>query len=229
MPQASGTKELILDAAETLFGAQGVEGVSLRSLTKAASVNLASVHYHFGSKEAVVKAVFLRRIRPINRERVALLDELESRCGDGPVSLESVLTALFLPVIRTVRKPQRQRSFQRLCARFYFEPADYLESLFEQEFGEVSGRFERAFGRALPNLSPTELRRRMRFAVGVMVHTMLDNGRTHRWPLDPPERPSDQEVLDSMVRFVAGGMRAASDADGAAAIRAAPLAEVAVA
>ena len=49
--QSADTKDLILDAAELLFSENGVEGVSLRALTSKAGVNLASVHYHFGSKE----------------------------------------------------------------------------------------------------------------------------------------------------------------------------------
>ena len=80
---ATDTKEQILDAAEELFSEQGIDGVSLRAITQAAAVNLASVHYHFGSKEALAKAVFVRRIGVINRERLELLDECERRAGTG--------------------------------------------------------------------------------------------------------------------------------------------------
>ena len=45
------TKERILDAAERLFAAHGFAGTSLRAVTKEAGVNLAAVHYHFGTKE----------------------------------------------------------------------------------------------------------------------------------------------------------------------------------
>ena len=45
----SDTKRQILDAAETLFAAKGIDAVSLRTVTSDAGANLASVHYHFGS------------------------------------------------------------------------------------------------------------------------------------------------------------------------------------
>lgn len=226
MPQAPDTKEQILDAAEALFSANGVEGVSLRALTKEANVNLASVHYHFGSKEAVVRALFVRRSGPVNQERIALLDELEREADGAPLAVESILTALFLPVIRITQDPARQQVYRRLIARFYFEPAEYLESLFEQEFAEVIRRFEQAFSRALPGLPLGELCWRMHFTAGVMVHTMLDSGRTHKWAPQAITDASDQETLDAMVRFVAGGMRTAATAAGAPPGCAAPAEEV---
>lgn len=208
MPRIADTKEQILDAAETLFSAHGIEGVSLRSLTKRANVNLASVHYHFGSKEAVVKAAFARCIRPVNRERLALLEQLEKGAANGRLDIEAVLFALFSPTMKLAQGSSERRSFVRLCARFYSEPADYLEPFFEEEFREVMTRFESAFAMALPALPRRELRSRMRFAIGVMAHTMLDCGRTCHWTEGPSDETDAQTTLASMVRFAAGGMLA---------------------
>ena len=212
MPQAAETKDLILDTAESLFSENGVEGVSLRALTRAAGVNLASVHYHFGSKEAVAKAVFARRVRPINMERIALLDEVER---SGSARVEDIFTALFAPILRIAQDPDRRRCFLRLCARLYSEPAAYLEEVFEEEFAEVVTRFERALARALPGLSRAELLLRMHFAIGVMVHTMLDSDRARRWTEGECDPLDAQGTLEAMVRFVSAGCRA--DCAGAAA------------
>ena len=76
---ATDTKQTILDAAEDLFAEQGYAATSLRQLTGKARVNLAAVHYHFGSKEDLAKAVLARRIEPINVERIARLDALPAR------------------------------------------------------------------------------------------------------------------------------------------------------
>ena len=208
MPRTTDTKEQILDAAESLFSAHGIEGVSLRSLTKEANVNLASVHYHFGSKEAVVKAAFARCIRPVNRERLALLDQLENEAQSGRLEVEAVLFALFSPTMKLARGPSARQTFVRLCARVYSEPADYLQPFFEEEFSEVRRRFEAALASALPGLPRQELRTRMRFAIGVMAHTMLDCGRTHNWTQDKGDETDAKAILTSMVRFVAGGMLA---------------------
>ena len=62
------TKDIILDAAEKLFAREGYHGTSVRAITGEAEVNLASVNYHFGSKEALPDALTARRPDPINRE-----------------------------------------------------------------------------------------------------------------------------------------------------------------
>ena len=209
MQNGPGTKELILDAAESLFSDKGVDGVSLRMLTREAGVNLAAVHYHFGSKEAVVNEVFLRRIRPLNRERLAMLDEVERRADH---KLEDILAALLAPAIRLARDPERGRRFMRLCARYYSEPAACLEDSVELEFAEVIRRFEAAFAAALPHLARADLRRRMHFTIGVLVHTMLDSGRTIKWTRGACDPSNTDETLDSILQFVAAGMRAAESA-----------------
>ncbi len=199
------TKDLILDAGELLFSENGVDGVSLRTLTRAAGVNLASVHYHFGSKEEVARAVFRRRIRLVNGERIELLNEIERT---GSASVEEILAALFGPVLRLAQVPDQGPRFVRLCARFYTEPGQYLESTFKEEFSEVLARFQSALGRALPDLSPVELRRRMHFAIGVMVHTMLDSDRTRNWTAGACDPANMESTLQSMVGFAAAGFRA---------------------
>ena len=209
MPDRPGTKELILDAAESLFSEKGVDGVSLRMLTREAGVNLAAVHYHFGSKEAVVKEVFLRRIRPLNRERLAMLDDVERRADH---QLEDILAALLAPAIRLARDPERGRRFLRLCARFYTEPAACLENSVELEFAEVIRRFEAALAAALPQLARPDLRRRMHFTIGVLVHTMLDSGRTIRRNRGACDPWDTDETLDSILQYVAAGMRAPESA-----------------
>ncbi|MDE0103619.1 MAG: TetR/AcrR family transcriptional regulator [Bryobacterales bacterium] len=205
MSGRAATKDLVLDAAEALFSAKGVDGVSLRTLTKEAGVNLAAVHYHFGSKEEVVKAVFARRIRPMNRERLAMLDALE---GSGRPEVEEIVTALVAPALRLAGdSPDRQR-FMRLCARLYSEPAEYLQQLYVDEFSQVIDRFERVFRSALPSLSRAEVRRRMHFVVGLLVHTMLNSAPVRRWTSGACDPADAESTLAAIVSFAAAGMRA---------------------
>jgi AcrR family transcriptional regulator len=71
----SETKNLILDAAEVLVAKNGFASTSLRHITVKAGVNLASLNCRFGSKEALIKAVFERRIIPINQGRLERLQQ----------------------------------------------------------------------------------------------------------------------------------------------------------
>src|SRR4051812_16792293 len=87
------TRTRILDAAEELFMLHGFEGASMRQLTTKAAVNLAAVNYHFGSKNALIEAVFRRRLDPMNAERIAGLDRLEAEAGDKALQPVEIIRA----------------------------------------------------------------------------------------------------------------------------------------
>ena len=72
------TKEKILDTAERLIGERGYAATSLRHIIAQAGVNLAAVHYHFGSKEGLLDAVVERKAAPVNQARLAWLERVET-------------------------------------------------------------------------------------------------------------------------------------------------------
>src|SRR4029453_3762817 len=87
------TRTRILDAAEELFMQHGFEGTSMRQLTAKAGANLAAVNYHFGSKDALMGAVFRRRLDPMNAGRIAELERLEKEAAGRPLSPEAIIHA----------------------------------------------------------------------------------------------------------------------------------------
>jgi AcrR family transcriptional regulator len=81
-------------AAERLFALYGIDGVSLRQVAaEAGSANNSAVHYHFGSKDALIAAIFEHRLPQIVRERRLLA------ARDAPHDLRSRLEAQYLPVL----------------------------------------------------------------------------------------------------------------------------------
>jgi len=205
---AIDTKELILDTAEKLFAENGIDAVSLRTIISEAGVNLAAIHYHYGSKDSLVKEVFARRILPVNRQRLMLLDECEARAGEGTLAVEDVLRAFFSPAIRLSLDKERGHVFIRLCGRFWAEVGNKMQAEFEELFREVLRRFLAAFRRALPHLSEKEIFWRAHFAVGGMVHTMVDSERLARMS-GGLCRPSDvEETIEQLVSYAAAGFSA---------------------
>jgi AcrR family transcriptional regulator len=93
------TRERILDAAERLFARKGITSTSMRALTAAAGVNLAAVHYHFGSKEALLDAVIERRAEPCNAARNRALDRHLAERAEAAPDVEQVLRAFLEPVV----------------------------------------------------------------------------------------------------------------------------------
>ena len=205
---AVDTKDLILDVAEAMIAERGIDAVSLREITTAANVNLAAVHYHFGSKEALVQKVFERRIRPVNAARLAMLDESERRAGESAPAVEDILRAFIAPAVRLGAESGRSGLFRRVCGRVFAEPSPSLQAGIDDFFTEVVERFGAAFVRALPGLEQVELCWRMHFMVGAMVHTLMEHERLQRFTRGLCTMDDPEALIERLVGFTAAGMRA---------------------
>jgi AcrR family transcriptional regulator len=203
----SGTREALLDAAELLFADGGIQGTSLRAVTSEAEANLAAVNYHFGNKEGLVRAVFERRIRPVNEERLRLLSRLEATASDGGPALEDLVRAFVEPVMRMGAQAGTAH-FKRLLARIFTEPGDEMRRLLQTQFEEVATRFGTAFAGVLPELPRDVLFWRFHFMLGSMLQ-VAQNGSLileHSGGHCDPSRTD--EVTARLVEFVSAGFRA---------------------
>ncbi|MEL6166060.1 MAG: TetR/AcrR family transcriptional regulator, partial [Cyanobacteria bacterium J06628_3] len=93
------TKEQILNVAERQFAEKGYAGTSLRGLIKEAEVNIAAVHYHFGSKEELYSAVVRRVAQQIvNTQQQELAKYEHQEC----ICLKNILEAFIAPPLRII-------------------------------------------------------------------------------------------------------------------------------
>jgi AcrR family transcriptional regulator len=199
------TKFRILDAAERLLSERGFAACSLRAVTASAGVNLGAVNYHFRSKEALIQAVFARRLHPINRQRLALLDECEAKARGKAVPLPDLLHAFLDPLFVP---DHNARGFMCLMGRMYLEPELDLHRLFQAELEATIQRFLAAFRRTLPELSPEDLFWRLFFIIGAMAHA-LAAGSLLRLISGGVCNPADMEdAMRRLVHFTSAGLRA---------------------
>ena len=98
-PPGERARARILDTAEELFAQAGPAAVTLRSIAAAADVNVAAVNYYFGSKEKLFEEMFLRRIAPLNEERLTRLTACTASAGGYP-TLEAIVMAFVMPALR---------------------------------------------------------------------------------------------------------------------------------
>jgi AcrR family transcriptional regulator len=202
---------LILDAAQRLFAEHGYEATSLRAIIAAAGVNLAAVHYHFKSKEALLLAVAERGIEPINRERMRMLLCAEQEAGGGPPQVEELIRAFIAPAFRVATAPGEPLGstvFMRLMGRLYSESPEAAKLVFRSQLGEVAQRFIKAFKRALPYLTHDELMWRLHFLIGAMAHTFRGADLTEAVTGDLWRPAEPDVVLERLIRFLAAGMKA---------------------
>ena len=206
------TKTRILDAAEQNFAEHGFKAASLRTIIADAGVNLAAVHYHFGSKEALIEAVFARRIQPLNRERLELLDELERGVRGEKLPLERVIQAFLTPALHLARDPQKGGPVaMRLFGRTIAEPSEELQGLLKTQFAHVFQRFIKAFQRALPNIPQDVLCWRMHFLIGSMAHLLCMGPLISQISNGICDASNTDVVLKQMVKFMAAGLKASAE------------------
>lgn len=204
---AIDTRDRILDVAERMFGERGFVATSLREITAEAGANVASVNYHFGSKEALLAEVLERRLKPINERRLQLLDDVEAAAGNEPPPLDAVIRAFLAPPFHMQRVWGAQgRAFLRLVGRIHAETNEEFRATFVKQFNVVLQRFTTALHRALPQLHEADLSWRMLFMVGSMAFTMS-------WgptlvSREPGAAREPEEVLESLVLYAAAGMAA---------------------
>ena len=204
-PKPSARQRLI-DASEQLFAEHGWNAVSIRTIVAAAGVNLAALHYHFGSKEQLLTEIFAARAKPIAAERMRLLAEIEQ--NGGIPSLEKILEAFLRPAL-TIGADARLggRAFVRLRARLATEPESVSRRILASAFDESSSEFLDALGRALPEISRPDLEWRFHFMLGTMFYTMADAGRIQSLTDGRCDPGRVEDALVHIIPFLAAGFR----------------------
>jgi|SRR6185312_7797289 len=198
------TKDRILDAAERLFAAEGYGAVSLRQIIGEAGVNLAAIHYHFGSKEELLDEAVMRKAGPVNIERLARLDRLEAQAGreGAPPQVEQILEAFLMPMAEAAA---RHREFTRLMGRMQAE--GILTEVLMRNFQPVLGRFFGALRRALPHLPENEFGWRVHFMQGAIAQTMSSDPAPFTGAIETGGFPAR---IERLIAFLGGAFRAPS-------------------
>jgi AcrR family transcriptional regulator len=204
------TQVRILDAAEELFMQHGFEGASMRMLTARAGVNLAAINYHFGSKDALIEAVFRRRLDPMNAARTAELDRLEAEAQGRPLGPERIIRAFIGPSLALVADSKGGgRNFIRLLGRTYTDPSKGIRHLIGALYEPAMARFKAAFARALPQMPADELVWRMHFMFGTLAYTLAATDTVQLIAGCKPEDRYDARLLeDRLASFLLAGLRA---------------------
>jgi len=205
---AGKTRERILDGAERLFADHGFEGASIRAIVEAAKVNLASIHYHFQSKEALLEAVLTRRISVVNEARMERLEAAEAAAAPHPPAVEDVLRAFIVPTIEFAQQDESHATFIQLMSRMFTEPRFSLTDFLGRNFGEMIARFSNGLVRALPGLPRDVVLWRAFFAIGAMHHLLCSPGKADLLHKGLRASTSDKDMADYLVEFAVAGLRA---------------------
>ena len=203
----AATKAAVFAAAERLFALQGFQNVSVRDITAEAGVNLASVNYHFGSKDALLFEIFRRRTAEMNRERARRLHEVNDQHQGAP-PVRDILRALIEPPMLWSRATTERRIAMQFIIRARSEGTEAVREALTHDVSHLV-RFAEALKKARPDLPPEEIYWRLHFVLG-MIHNnrFAEFDRLHALS-DGLTREGDSDaLLQRMLDFAEAGFLA---------------------
>jgi AcrR family transcriptional regulator len=201
------TQGRILDAAEELFAARGVDGVTLRDMASLAEVDTALLHYYFDDKNGILDAVLARRGVILHHEVIEALSQYEREAGNN-VTPQGTLAAYLRPFFSLGRKGGK--AWQNYCALFLQlgSSSEWGTEAVVNYFDPVSRRMMEVMRKALPGATEADL---------CWCHLMLARTVTLSFAKDDRIkrlsggacRAGDLDALEPrMVEFLSAGFRA---------------------
>jgi AcrR family transcriptional regulator len=150
-PQQSETAMRMLEIAERLFAEHGIEQVPLRQIVvEAGQRNRSALHYHFGSREALVAHLLNMRLAYINALRNRYLDEIEAAGKAGDV--RAIVYASISALADTVVETPWGGSYLQVAAQTMFSPTLFSADLLDKDVLTGLVRTRRMVMAALPDV-----------------------------------------------------------------------------
>ena len=205
---AAATRERLLDAAEELFAERGYHGVSIREIVRQAGVELALVHYYFGPKDALFRAVIDRRAVEHVGDHMAALETLRAE-SDGPPGMDALIRAFCVPMFQKMSRGPEWRNYMHLLAhRAIVRQSEVFLAPYTANFEPVTRAFVAAFREALPGVDEKNLYYAVYFLGGAIIYALAETGNIERLSDGKVDSSDFDALLDRFVPFFTAGFLA---------------------
>lgn len=172
--ELSDTKMGLLLAAERLFATQGIAATTIRQINaEAGQKNSSAIHYHFGSRDAILDAIVALRVTPANNRRAVLLAEAREAAGGGPLSVETIIDMLMRPGLDRLLNTEGPHFAQRFTLQLRMN-LDTWRRYEREHMAWTLDDLQRELRRARPYVPAQVLRGRFRSAINYSMFTMSE-------------------------------------------------------
>jgi len=188
-PLENETARRMLEIAERLFAEHGVELVPLRQIVvEAGQRNRSALHYHFGSREALVSHLLNLRLAHVNTLRNRYLDEVEAAGlgGDVRTIVEASISALADTICDT---PWGAR-YVKVLAQATFSPSLLNSEMIDADAMSGVKRARRLIADALPDIPRKVLHHRQQWFNQSVVYALA------QWCQQSDGAPAQPPVAD---------------------------------
>ena len=202
------TRARIVEAATKLFFSRGYNDVRVAEIAAAAQSNIASVNYHFGSKESLFTDIFAAECEKVASARATRLDSLLQRNAQPTVA--EVVQAWLDPVFENLAVTESRIIFTHLMGLVLWSDVnDQIKETLSQSLAVVDHRFLDVLTRIRPDLSRQTLTWRLFGSLGayslILGHPelldLLFGGGTR-------DGFSDEQLRHHVLAFVTAGLGA---------------------
>lgn len=206
-PDASATRDKLLDAATKAFAEYGVENASLLDITRQAGQrNRGALHYHFGSRDGVLAAVLERHVGFLSQREGELLAIARQRPDSD---LAAVVEAVVRPAVELAESGWRGRCCLQIVAELAEEDPRDLSP-------EVSSALERTGGsevyavieKRMPPLPDDVRLERLALFTGFVLKSVADRARAMGRRRKGRPRLDRESFIENLVAMGAAALGA---------------------
>jgi len=202
--QGESTRQTILLTAMRLYAENGVDGVSLRTISaRSGTRNSAAAHYHFGNRIGVIEAIVAFISEYLHPAFDAGISRLEAEANP---SVREVIQAIFAPYLSLSRKPDWGPHALRFMAHLHTDNTPEIAAVLNRSFELDMQRIEQLLHKALPDLPRETLRVRLAFSLVLLIHGSAEIELLTNTPFGNI-RPDDLTLFQHFLDYVEGAFR----------------------
>jgi AcrR family transcriptional regulator len=201
-----GARQQLITAAERLFADSGIDAVSLRQINVAANQkNSSAAHYHFGSKAALILAIYAARMESVNKRRLRVLELMKDNQQEKDI--RALVQSIVQPIVDEIDADDSGSAYIGFMAQAVGHPQLDLATLWQQAHSDALARVLELLQATLPDLPEPLFGQRFGLAFEQIVHSLADREKL---------RGSDAEFqvhgdlfVSNLIDSIAGSMVAA--------------------
>lgn len=178
-PTSTRTREQLILAGERLFAQQGLDNVSLRQINaEAGQRNSSASHYHFGSKESLITAIYEYRMERLNDRRKEMLASLPPAADPVPVS--TTIGLLVYPMVEEIEGSEGGQYCIQFLAQILSHPMMDLMTMWRSQFSESVGQLYYNLRTAVPDVPDEVFGPRFGLMWVMAVNALADREKLRR-------------------------------------------------
>jgi AcrR family transcriptional regulator len=167
--RALATRTALLLTAERLYARLGIDGVSLREINREAQQkNRSAVHYHFGSRDAVIEGIFEMRAAQIDRRRREILIEL--RASKPTLTVRDLIDGIIRPQTEAWKQEIGPYHYNRFLAQAVLSGHSEFLAMWRKHFEHGLQDYWTSIRALLPGIPDTVLRQRLAVATDFAIY-----------------------------------------------------------